>query len=202
MEQKVKSEEELQKEKNVKNGCIILIIFTVLLAFIFQMCSDDNEDKKTDSSLAQYEKSSTTRKENWSYGQQKDEMTENIMYYATCTSTNSHEFEFPYNGGSFLFLILRRINNENKVIIQISKGQIMTSFSNDQFVRFKFDGGDPIEYTFSSSSDGDSKYAFINHSNSLIKRLKSAKEIKIDIPLYKEGRPVFNFDVSNLKWEY
>lgn len=94
------------------------------------------------------------------------------------------------------------MNGKNEVILQITKGQFMTSISGSEYVRFKFDGGEPIKYYFNGSSDGDSTYAFINQSNALIKKIKDAKEIKIDVPLFQEGRPVFNFSVSGLKWNH
>ena len=197
------------KEKRKRGkSCVIYISIWLVAAFIGGPLSNSDDAKKIpDIDLTQSVDSNVVDKEtiennNWSYSEKKDEMSEKMMYFATCTSTDIHEFKFPYNGGSCLYLTVRNINNKNEVVLQISKGQIMNSVSNDEYVRFKFDGGEPVKYYFSGSSDGDSKYAFIEQSASLIKKLKSAKKIKIDVPLYQEGRPVFNFDVSGLKWNH
>lgn len=207
MEKKQKTEEELEKEKKVKSGCFIFVVSIIAIICIVEMCSGGDNQKIPDTTLTQSAESNVVDKEtiedrNWSYSEEKDEMSEKMMYFATCTSTNTHEFKFPYNGGSYLYLMVRNINNKNDVVLKISKGQIMTSVSNDEYIRFKFDGGEPVKYYFSGSSDGDSKYAFIEQSTSLIKKLKVAKDVKIDIPLYQEGRPVFNFDVSGLEWNH
>lgn len=195
------------KEKRTRGvSAGIYIAIWLVLGFIGGALSTDDPStsEAVETSVAQPANQVETVKEpdNWEYYEKKDEMSDEVLYIASCVSTNMHEFDFPYNGGSYLYLKIRNMNGKNDVFLQISKGQIMTSISGSEYVRFKFDGGEPIKYSFSSSSDGDPTYAFINQSNALIKKIKAAKDIKIDIPMFQEGRPVFNFDVSGLKWDH
>lgn len=193
-----------EKRKRGISAGIYLATWLVLGIIGGALADDDSptNEKATEVSATQSSSSNVTKPENWQYYERKDEMSENILYTATCVSTNMHDFDFPYNGGSYLYLIIRNMDGKNDVYLQISKGQVMTSISGSEYVRFKFDGGEPIKYYFSSSSDGDSTYAFLNQSNALIKKIKGAKDIKIDIPLFQEGRPVFNFNVSGLEWNH
>ena len=138
----------------------------------------------------------------WEYSQDFNEMDETTIYTATCASTNINEFEFPYNGGSVLYLVIRNMNGKNDVYLHISKGQIVSSFDGSEYVRFKFDEEKPESFNYGSASDGSSEYAFINGSNKLINKIKKAKHIKVDLPIFQEARPVFEFNVEGLKWEH
>lgn len=138
---------------------------------------------------------------NWYYSKDYDEMNERTIYFATCTSLNSHEFEFPYNGGSELYLIIRNMGEGNEVLLRISKGSIYGSLNNE-IIRFKFDDGKPESYSFNSASDGSSELAFLNQPNKLLNKILKSKKVKIDIPIFQEGRPVFDFNVEGLKWEH
>lgn len=196
------------KEKRKRgNSAGIYLATWFILGVIGGALADDSPKtaKTTDAAASESVNPSVateTKPDNWQYYEKKDEMSEKTLYLASCISTNTHDFDFPYKGGSYLSLNVRNMDGKNDVFLQISKGQVMSSYSSNEYVRFKFDGGEPVTYYFNSSSDGDHTYAFLVQANSLIKKIKGAKEIKIDIPIYKEGRPVFNFDVTGLQWNH
>lgn len=187
---------EEKNEKRVK-GCLAGIAFFLLFCLVMSMCFGDSDEEQTTSSPQSAE---LQQQSNWEYSQSFDEMNETTIYAATCTSTNMHEFDFPYSGGSVLYLVVRSMNGKNDVYLKVSKGQVMTSISGSEYARFKFDDGKPESYSYSSADDGSSEYAFLNASGRLIEKIKKAKHIKIDLPFFQAGRPVFDFDVEGLEW--
>lgn len=187
---------------NKKVSFISYFISFLFFGFISDLCENKSEsttivkkENNLQNTLPNKDKS------NWEYSTQIDEMSEKTMYFASSTSINSHEFDFPYNGGAFLFLTIRNMNGKNEVIVEISKGQIHGSY-NDEVIRFKFDNGNPEPYYFSSASDGSSNIAFINQSNKLIDKIRKSKKVKVDIPVFQEGRPVFDFNIEGLIWKH
>lgn len=196
-----------------KSTVVYLLSFAVLLILVMVSAPEgasvrkvqtDTEESDSvvdaadddDSEVAQAEEP-----QNWTYEEEKDEMSGEMKYFASCTSTNTHEFQFPYEGGSCLYIYVRNMGGKNSVCLQISKGQIMPSILGNQSIRFKFDGGEPVSYSYNGSSDGSPEYAFMERSAALIKQLKAAKTVKVDLPIFQENRPIFEFDVEGLKWE-
>lgn len=59
----------------------------------------------------------------------------------------------------------------------------------------------PKKYYFNEAADGSSEMVFLRNQSDFIKRCKQTKDIKIDIPIYQGGRPVFSFHVDEpLVW--
>ena len=88
-------------------------------------------------------------------------------------------------------------------IISITDGQIYgNEYSNDNYILARFDNGQPIKYWFNEPSDGSSESVFIRRTSDFIARCKKAKDIKIEIPIFEGGRPIFEFHVDEpLKWK-
>ena len=136
----------------------------------------------------------------WEIKTEKDEMTDKENVWATLTSSNYIKQDFPYQGETYARICVRYMSKYgNDVIISIDKGQI---YGGNKVVA-RFDDGQPIDYTFSEPSDGSSEDIFINNKSSFIAKCKTAKEIKIEIPIYEEGMNVFTFNVDSvLVWEH
>ena len=88
------------------------------------------------------------------------------------------------------------------VLIQITKGQIVgNEYNGSNYVTVRFDDNAPKKYYFNDAEDGSSDVVFINKHSEFIKQCKQAKDIKVEIPLYQAGRPVFSFHVDEpLTW--
>ena len=198
------------KEKR-KRGMVFKIYFTAF--FVFPMLSviiypdsttpEQIKEEATDSkeeAQAPVVKPTPKVIEDWKYSSSIDRMTNDSIKYAYVTSNNYEEFQFPYNGGSYMDLYIRNINGKDDVYFKISKGQFMSSLGDDEYIRVSYDDSKPVTYYFSSAADGSSDIIFVNNVSAFIKRIKTAKLIKVDFPMYQEGRPVFYFSVSNLKW--
>jgi hypothetical protein len=193
-----------------KKSKIILAVIAILavIGFIGQtfekeknrVTSTNKIEQTFDSAatrLNNYEKE-TTGPGNWSYAEEKDPMTDKVRYFATCTSVNLVDFAFPYDGGSYLKILIRKMNGKDEVILTITKGQFINSYSGS--VKIKFDEEPVKSYSFNEASDGSSDVIFLNVSNGIIAKLKKAKKVKIQPEFYQAGQTVFQFDVEGLKW--
>lgn len=144
----------------------------------------------------------TDTKGSWAYSEDVDKMDNKKTLFASTTSTNSVDFDFPYQGGSTFDLIIRNTNKRNEVILRVSKGQFTTSIMEDQTVRIKFDDAAPITVTYNSARDGSSDVIFLNQSSKIIQKLKAAKRVMIEAEFFQEGRKQAEFDVNGLQWSY
>lgn len=193
------------KEKR-KRGLVFKIYFTAFFFFPLlsvitspemKNVSEVEETIKEDNIIEPVQE---IKKEDWKYTSSIDKMTNDSIKYAYVTSNNYEEFKFPYNGGSYMNLWIRKKDGRNDVYFQISNGQFLTSYDNSEYIRVSFDDSKPVTYYFSSAADGSADIIFVNNVSAFLKRLKTAKLIKVDFPMYQEGRPVFYFSVSNLNW--
>jgi low affinity Fe/Cu permease len=139
----------------------------------------------------------------WTERTSKDEMTDETNVWMSLLSDNEYEFDFPYNGGSKLQIDVRyRKQDGTQVILTLSKGQLQTTgFDNGHKVVVRFDEDAPMSFTTSEPSDYSTSYLFLNNPRKFINRAKTAKKIKIQVPVYDEGQPVFEFSPAEpLVW--
>lgn len=139
----------------------------------------------------------------WILNEETDEMTDTKNIWKTLLSDNVEEFSFPYSGGSRLSIIVRYMKKYgDDVIIKISSGQIHCSeYNGTDYVTIRFDDGEPIKFYVNESSDGSSDCVFLRNVPRFIEKAKSAHSIKVQIPIYKEGNPIFTFSVDEpLTW--
>lgn len=139
----------------------------------------------------------------WDFSIQKDEMLDSKNIWATIKSDNYISQDFPYEGFTYASITVRYMKKYGyDVIISISKGQINgRSYSGTDYITARFDDGTAKKYYFNEAADGSSEMVFLRNQSDFIKRCKQAKDIKIDIPIYKGGRPVFTFNVDEpLVW--
>ncbi len=138
---------------------------------------------------------------NWSYSSKKDEMEGTTTKYAECYADNTIKFDFPYEeaGGSKFDLIVRQ-NKTLDIMLTVSSGQFMGSFS-DRYAKFKFDDEKPMQITYNGTSDGSSDVIFFKSTAKLLKKIKAAKKLKIEVEFYGYGKKIIDFTLGGLKWE-
>lgn len=186
---------------------IVLIIIGVFFAIgiigaIFGE-SSESQVEATPASSAKTEKMPEPKEEtasNWKYSEQKDKMTDKAIYFAQCTSLNQLNFDFPYDGGSTLTILVRKSDGKNEVILQLSKGQFNSPYNSR--VSIKFDDNGILKYEYSSAADGSSNYIFLSSANQIIQKLKTARLVKIEAPYFQGGRQVAEFNVEGLDWNH
>lgn len=173
------------------------------LAAIIWMYSDKTPSTSSGVvSTTQATESENVKPKNWQYETSKDEMRGIESKFATTVSTNTVDFDFPYNGGSKLILTLRKRGSEVDVMVSITKGQILCGIQNCE-AAFKFDGGAVQSITMSEPDNHSSDMLFVSYDKTeskIINQLKSSKKLVVEVPFYQEGRKQFTFDVSGLQW--
>lgn len=206
--------EERNNNKIILGGLLCAgIIF--LLFLITKSCNSSNpsgipspvDSVAVDTTLNSEDDASSQQgtkvKKVWNFRTEKDEMTNTKDIWASITSDNSVDQDEPY-GETDCSITVRYMKKWGyDVMIGISEGQIFGSeYDGENYVMVKFDNGKPIKYWFNEASDGSSESVFINRKSDFIARCKKAKSIKVELPLYQGGRPVFDFSVDEpLKWK-
>lgn len=137
----------------------------------------------------------------WVYSQDESAMDGRKRYFASCRSTNEIEFDFPYNGGSTFTLTLRNMGRGNEVILEVSKGQFMSSIASSETLRAKFDEDSPLTFSYNSADDGSTDIIFLNNAAKFISKLKKADKLMLEATFYNEGNRIIYFDVAGLKWD-
>jgi hypothetical protein len=103
---------------------IRLVFFTIIMFFF--SCSPEGQNAASTGNNGV-----VTPKENqpnWAYSEEKDKMEGTTIYFASCISTNKIDFAFPYDGGSYFTLWIRKSAMGNEIILEVSKGQFIAGF--------------------------------------------------------------------------
>ena len=139
----------------------------------------------------------------WQYSEETDEMTDKTNYFAQIGSENTADFDFPYEGGSKLWLTLRNHAEYGKdICIQISRGQFNANIIDGQTVTLRFDDEKPFTVTGMPASDGSMDLLFLRNYKKIAEKLKTAKKLLIKVEFFQEGNRTFTFDVEGLQWEH
>ncbi|MDR2224081.1 MAG: hypothetical protein LBE34_15300 [Flavobacteriaceae bacterium] len=183
----------------MKKSYLSAIIIAFMVVIAVASGGSDKEKSTTDTETTSGKEDEPKSK--WSYGQEDDKMEGTTNYFATLESTNKPKFKFPYNGGATLSLTVRNMEGKNDVYLYLDKGQIPISIYNSESIKFKFDDGKAINYSYSSATGAMNSYAFFSKNKELITKIKAAKKIMIEVPVFDEGKVVFEFDAEGLVWD-
>ena len=163
-------------------------------------------ERKTDSIMAEAERKAMLNEgmeRQWNFRREMDEMTDSENIWASIVSDNSKYLGSPY-GQTFCQLTVRYMKKWGvDVLVQLTSGQIHGSkYSDENYVMVRFDEDQPIKYWFDEAADASSDCVFIRKKSDFIAHCKKAKTIKVEVPIFQAGRPVFTFELdSPLEWE-
>lgn len=135
---------------------------------------------------------------NWYYNSKEDKMGATSKT-ATVFANEELQFQFPYSGGSIASFTIRKKNGTD-MFLKVSKGQFMTNIDGGE-CRIRFDSDPPKTYTTSGSDDNSSDIIFFNSEQAILKRLKRAKKMVVEVSFYQEGSRQIEFDVHDLNWK-
>lgn len=125
-------------------------------------------------------------------------MSKGRVHQATTISTNLVEFGFPYRGPQSGTLTLRTHPKHGKdVIFSIERGQLLVRSYEDSSALVRFDDSDPISFKVVGAEDQSSTSAFFKDYQGFVSKMMKAKRVRISLPVYQQGSPVFEFDVSS-----
>ena len=137
----------------------------------------------------------------WRYRVDADPMTSKKARYASIDSENTLNFDFPYQGEQHGTLILRDHPIHGRdVMITIDKGQILCQSYEDCTIRVRFDEGSPQRWNAAGPADNRSTMIFLRNEGAFIQRLRAAKVVRIQIPVYQEGEPMLEFHIGGFDY--
>lgn len=196
--------------KSTCMGCLSYFILMPIAALIGYATMSNQEkaemkaDRARQDSIQSVNKTAVNKDSvTWNIQTSIDEMTDTKNIFASIRSINYVEQDFPYQGDTYATIIVRYMKKYGyDVLIAIDRGQIAgLDISGTNYVTVRFDDGTPKKYYFNDAADGSTEQVFLRNAKEFMDRCKKAKEIKIDIPLYQAGRPVFSFYVDKpLEW--
>jgi DNA-directed RNA polymerase subunit RPC12/RpoP len=134
----------------------------------------------------------------WSYSQHSDDMGKGTIYSASVSSKNTVEFDFPYQGtqqGTLSFRVHPRSGKD--IIFNIEKGKILCHSYENCTVNVRFDDEATTNYSAIGAADSSTETIFIRNYDKFIKKISTAKTVRISTNIYHQGTPVFEFDVSD-----
>ncbi len=175
--------------------------FAGISILIFSLISIATSESESDKSKTESKSVENTQKNNWTYSEDTDKMEGTKIFYASTTSTNTVEFDFPYDGGSNFGIVVRNYEGKNEVLISVSKGQFMTSIGGSESVKVKFDDEKPELYSYNSAADASSDLIFLINSSKFIEKLKTAKTVMIETTFFNSGSQIMEFNVDDFHWE-
>ena len=151
-------------------------------------------EKDTKVSVTKANDSSLTT---WQYMTETDDLTDKDLKGAGVKSINEAYFEFPYNGGSTLTLLLRRRGISTDAMLIISKGQFMCGTEGCP-IKFRFDDGPVKTLRAGISRSGKTDVVFIGDARVLLQPLQTAHRVRVSANFYNEGYETFEFQPGSL----
>ena len=131
-------------------------------------------------------------------------MGDGKIYLASVRSSNTISLDFPYNGEQRGTLVLRHHPQHGKdVYLKIERGQLLDSDYNDPVV-VRFDSDKSISFGSTGPSDHSTETLFLTGNAFALfsKRLRTAKTVRIQAPIYQGGNQVLIFDVEGFTWKW
>jgi hypothetical protein len=133
----------------------------------------------------------------WLYSEHTDAMTSKPTRHAIIRSENAVSFDFPYQGLQHATLTLRDHPTYGKdVFLSIERGQILCQSYQDCSLRIRFDEASPSQWAAVGPADNGTTTAFIRGYSRFLANLRRSSMVRIQVPVYQEGEPVFEFEVG------
>lgn len=179
---------------------VLFVVFVVLpFAYVCsqQMYVDDSGGSRTASATKPEQKKDPAQ---WESGSYKDEMSGGTATFASLKSTNTLNLSFPYDGTQRATLTFRDHPRYGKdVFIRLDKGQFTCSVTGCD-VQVRWDNWQILTLKASEPSDGSSNTLFFSNYDRFLINSRKASEVRIQLPLYRQGAQHAHFDLSKLAW--
>ena len=190
------------KRTSIVTWLVLIFIGIPVLIAVFSGASNDTQPDEsvitiTDNAVA------PVRTANWEYSESKDEMRGSVSHFAQNGSINNIRLDFPYQGGTSLFLVVRNTpENGNEVLFSTNNGQLWCEYNNC-YMSAKFDDGEVKNYPLAKAAAGSSETMFLDGAvEQFIDNLKNSETATIEIGFFNYGKQQFEFETSGLNWQH
>ncbi len=142
----------------------------------------------------------------WTYAKVPDEMRKSVSTRARLISQNAHQFDFPYQGGSKLSIIVWKhpdkpdVYDNFEVGLFLNKGQFSCSPVDGCEVKLRVDNDEIESYDAQSSEDSGLIWITDNHTTRFMNALAAGKRMIIEIAVFRHGEKQYRFAVPQLRW--
>lgn len=166
----------------------------------------EKANKLQDRKAEETEETSTNEKnglpQNWKYGTSTDEMRDSVTETAELASLNTlnlgpHEKAL---GG----IVITRSSSKGERVIFFTTAQVSCSKKefryNGCIISIKFDDNPVEELVMEKVSENANSMVVSEGGAEFLRKLRTAKKLTVEYPIYSHGNKQFNFDVSNFKW--
>lgn len=132
----------------------------------------------------------------WRYDNGSTALEKRPYKSAAVESQNTFNFDFPYQGEQRAMLAIRNHPQYGKeVFLSIREGQIICS-SYSCPVSVVFDESKPLRFEGNEPADNSTETVFIPAYSTFLKRLATAKTVRIGFTVYQQGDQVAQFKVK------
>ena len=143
----------------------------------------------------------------WAYATTKDAMRGTVATRADLTSRNTHQFSFPYHGGSRLKLIVWSAPDNadadlrQTVGLFITRGQFRCLQSDVCPIHIKVDDGPVEPLSAQLSDDFGLMWLYSNGVQRIIEATATGRTLSIEVPIYQHGERQYSFRITPLRWK-
>ncbi|GEM_PF-6972617 len=182
-------------------GCakIFLLIFLVFILLCFipfciaQTDSGGSDVSTSSAGTAPGEQGTAVIKYGWKYSESKDDFDGRESKYCSITANNSIEgvilSEKPR-------LLVRQRGKKETDILIIAEGVVFGHIGDSNKVRLKFDEDSPMSVGYGEAADGSSDTIFLHSVSKIISKLKTAKKLTVELPVFMESGQRASFDID------
>ena len=137
----------------------------------------------------------------WSYEEGVNEMTSKTYYMANILSPDVVNMDVPYEGGSYLSILVNQSGDTPDAAVFISKGQLFTEYGKE-YIMVRFDNEEAVFFKVSKSPDGNAKMLIIDDAAGFVSKLKTAEKVAVQCQFYNNGTHVFKFATEGFTWNH
>lgn len=196
--------------KVAQSGCLpALIVGGMVLGAIMSLSESPSDTKPsqyvTTTSKTTSQESKTFQTEPkiestiniWQYHTPLDEVSGKFAKTAKLQSNNIVHLDFPYNGGTFATLVVRKHPRDGKnVFVVINKGQLNCQYNNC-YISLRFDDGPVLKNFVTEPTDNSNLAFFLSKPNTIIKNIKNSKKMYIELTFFSQGIHTFEFNTES-----
>ena len=136
----------------------------------------------------------------WAYKKTVDKNGD-VVHKASINSPTILTFGFPYNGPSTATLTIRKRSQTLAVYAEVSRGNFNQSFQGGT-AKIRFDAKPPVAYAFSAAANGRGNIIFFDDGQKLVDRMKTARQMVIEVGFDNQGQRQITFNTAGLRWNH
>lgn len=135
----------------------------------------------------------------WNYQRPMDKISGEKGLLASTTSLNNVVSSFGIKDHAIL-VVKEHPRYGEQIILVLKRSQFVCE-SEGCDIKIRFDNQEPISKKGYEPDDGNTSVLNLGYSEDFLRSLIDSKVMHIEVPIYRGGRQVIDFNTSNLKWE-